>query len=246
MARPLHPASGADNAAKRPEVREKIRQALKTRHWSKLGTYHPQQGIPRTEDVKAKISKAKVGTLSARKGVSWDQEYGPERAAQMRTELASKMRSSSRLREFHWKTLGLQIWNKGKKMTPAYCKRDSDALRRKIAEDPDYLKRCLTSRRPTSLETAFQSLVDGLHLPFRYTGNGALWIGFPPLNPDFVHTSLALAIEVNGDYWHPREKTSQRIAAYKRHGWTCLVLWEKELDNAERVVQLLRRKGVIA
>jgi G:T-mismatch repair DNA endonuclease (very short patch repair protein) len=53
-------------------------------------------------------------------------------------------------------------------------------------------------------------------------------------------------IELFGDYWHnkkhfPQSNDEQSLSQhYKKYGFKCLIIWEKELKNSEKVIQKIR------
>ena len=96
-----------------------------------------------------------------------------------------------------------------------------------------------TLSQPTKPERIFMDIIKRDNLPFKYVGNGKLWIG--KLNPDFVATDGSKRlVEVFGCYWHgcwrcfPGSKSkgiplNQRLTTFKKHGYTTKIVWEHEL-----------------
>ena len=121
-------------------------------------------------------------------------------------------------------------WNKGKR----YCY-SIDTLR-KIKEARKKQKFPTTKTKP---ELIFIKLCEKHKLPFKYTGDGAFWVG--NLNPDFIESNgRKLAVEVFSDYWHspllrPNLLYSQtyhgRKEILKKMGWKVVILWECELKS---------------
>ncbi len=114
----------------------------------------------------------------------------------------------------------------------------------------DRLRQARMSRRfprsHTRIELRFEAICERYHLPFKYVGDGQLWI--ENLNPDFIHLTKPVAIEVFGDYWHrpginPIHTESKRREILSRNGWQLCVFWGSELvqPNAENTV--LERLG---
>lgn len=57
-------------------------------------------------------------------------------------------------------------------------------------------------------------------------------------NPDFLNVNGKKAvIELFGRYWHTPKDKQQRIRHYKKFGFACLVLWEKELQNPTKLTE---------
>lgn len=95
--------------------------------------------------------------------------------------------------------------------------------------------------RPTGLEKLFISFCKKYNLSFRYIGDGDLWIGNnPAMNPDFVHISLRLFLETYGSYWHDPEQEENRVKRLNALGWECLVVWDHEFDDEERLLRKIQ------
>ena len=82
-------------------------------------------------------------------------------------------------------------------------------------------------RRPTKPEKVAIELIASLRLPWRYVGDGQLWIGGK--NPDFVHEAEKRVLEIYGRYWHTEEEIPERQQHFAEHGYECDVLWEDEV-----------------
>jgi len=101
----------------------------------------------------------------------------------------------------------------------------------------------------TKPEMIFEEICKKNSLPFKYTGDGAFWIGKnPSINPDFVDCDgKKLAVEIFGDYWHspllrnniPYNQTYEgRNKILKEYGWKLVIFWETDLlrEDAEQFV----------
>jgi G:T-mismatch repair DNA endonuclease (very short patch repair protein) len=53
-------------------------------------------------------------------------------------------------------------------------------------------------------------------------------------NPDFVWLERKKIIEVFGRYWHRNDNEQEIVKAYADVGWSCLILWDDELDASVR------------
>jgi len=84
--------------------------------------------------------------------------------------------------------------------------------------------------------------------PYKYTGDGALWIG--GLNPDFAHCGdKKKLIELFGDYWHEGDvlktrgwKSTEfgRKAVFSQLGYDTLIIWESELKDKKKVIEKIK------
>ena len=69
---------------------------------------------------------------------------------------------------------------------------------------------------------------------FKFVGDGNFYIG--TLNPDFYNGEDKV-IEMFGDYWHKGENPQDRIDFFNERGYSCLVIWESDLKNIDKVLQ---------
>ena len=98
-------------------------------------------------------------------------------------------------------------------------------------------------KKPNKLEQRLTELIERNGLPFRYVGDWELIAGGKC--PDFVGTDgKKLLIELFGNYWHTvkaRETVEERVARFREHGYETLVLWEKEMDDEQRIMDRIRQ-----
>lgn len=90
-------------------------------------------------------------------------------------------------------------------------------------------KAALAQLKPTNPEQKLEALLN-YYCPkqYRYTGDGSFAIG--NLHPDFTNCDgQKKVIEVYGDYWHRGENPQDRISAFAKLNYNCLVIWEHEL-----------------
>ena len=97
-----------------------------------------------------------------------------------------------------------------------------------------------THLKPTLPEQKMQALLDYCcPESFVYTGDGSSVM--PGLNPDFTHCNgIEQVIEVFGDYWHQGENPQNLVDKYKQLGIDCLVIWEHELEEPEKVIERIK------
>ena len=114
-------------------------------------------------------------------------------------------------------------------------------------------------RHHTKPELIFEEICKNNNLPFKYTGDGAFWIGKnPAINPDFVECNgKKIAVEIFS-YWHnpllrrnirygQTYKGRKRIL--KKYGWKLVVFWQEDLErkDAERFILIeLEKHGIIS
>jgi very-short-patch-repair endonuclease len=101
-------------------------------------------------------------------------------------------------------------------------------------------------KRPTKLEQKFIEFFNRYSLPFNYCGNGSLIIGGK--NPDFVENNgRKICLEVTNKIFRekilqktPNKYEQERISHFVKYGWKCLVLWEDELNDKEKLVSNIK------
>lgn len=89
--------------------------------------------------------------------------------------------------------------------------------------------------RPTKPELKLQILLNNLYPnEWKYTGDGGIIIGGRV--PDFTNVNGKKEVmELYGNYWHKGQNPQDKIGHYKRYGFRCLVIWEEELKNPNKV-----------
>lgn len=126
----------------------------------------------------------------------------------------------------------------GRKLSPAHCASMSAAMRGRVLTR-EHVRRSLQRRPMSSLEEKFNRIVESAKLPFRFVGNGEVFIGRK--NPDFVASDgRRIAVEVfyrrhkdqfrgGVDVWK-----AEREAEFGKNGWRVLFFDETQVQ-AERV-----------
>jgi len=106
-------------------------------------------------------------------------------------------------------------------------------------EQAEVKRKRLAKKSPNKVEGLLLRFVK--KLGFKYVGNGKLWI--ERFNPDFVHKTKKIIIELFGIYWHQNdEKDKERLRAYRRAGYKTLVIWDvKLLANSDKQVMRVER-----
>lgn len=101
-------------------------------------------------------------------------------------------------------------------------------------------------RKPTAPELKLAAIIERYGLPYRYVGDGAIWI--ESCNPDFINIDGAKGIiELFGTYWHTtkikkwRDTESGRAYRYAEYGFKTLVIWENELKDEKAVVKKIKK-----
>lgn len=195
-----------------------------------------------SQKTKLHISEAKSGKPSPLKGkrLSYKTDLHPY----IRTPEIRAKTSTTKRKAFE---NGQIVWNKDKHniYSPETLKK------LKLARQKQKIP-----RHNTKPEREFVEICQRYKLPFKYTGDGQIWIG--GVNPDFVDCNgRKIAVDIFGDYWHTPlfRKTAVeftyteegRKAALKEYGWKLVVIWQSELglpDAEERILAKLRKVGI--
>jgi hypothetical protein len=96
--------------------------------------------------------------------------------------------------------------------------------------EPEFLDMIFKSRdiRPTSIERRLITVIKDYKLPYRYVGDGEIWIARKC--PDFINTNSGKKlIEAQGDYWHTKEESKEREEHFAKYGFKTLFIWESEM-----------------
>lgn len=103
--------------------------------------------------------------------------------------------------------------------------------------------------KPNKPETGINNILNELYPnQWKYTGDGSVIIG--GLNPDFTNVNgKKEVIELFGDWWHSDKKIQNRwkssengrIEVFKQYGFNCLVIWERELKDKQKVVDKIKQ-----
>lgn len=209
-------------------------------------------------ETKRRISEATKGIprgpmpLQQRQNLSKSlkgQKRGPTTAA-----VALKISNALKGREFSAATrMRMSNSHKGKILTQSHKNAISLTLKKSMTperlafmgeivkkrwQDPDYQQKMRKAfwTRPTSIELIFMKILGSLNLglTYTYTGDLVFWIG--GRNPDFARRGHSKkCIELYGDYWHRNDDPQERIDHFAKYGWECLVIWEHELRDEQKV-----------
>ena len=108
----------------------------------------------------------------------------------------------------------------------------------------------------TKPEKIFEDICIKYNLPFIFNGHGPVVIN--RATPDFIYTSLKIAVEIFGDYYHGqwfgfkglryKSTVKGRREQLKAEGYKLIVFWESDImrEDADKfVLRKLKKKGVI-
>ena len=203
-----------DNPAKRPEVKEKMK---KINH----GTFIERFGEERAKIICEKLREKLSGINHPTKNKTYEEIYGIEKANELKD-----LRRKSISKNIHCE------WTD---------KRRAENSNRvlKLWQDKEYRERTLKNmlknryNKPTSFERKISDLCIKYNLPFMYCGNGNFFVGTK--NPDFIHKTKPIAIEVFSNFFKisvfgsVENYINERTAYFHEYGYEVIFIGEEEV-----------------
>ena len=127
---------------------------------------------------------------------------------------------------------------------PEVARKQGNSMRKRWS-DPEYKKQTVRAilkgmgKKPNKAEAKLEDLLTQHNLLFRFVGDGQIIIG--GMCPDYAnYNGDKQLIELYGDYWHKGDDPQDRIDAFKKYGYDCLVVWEHELRDENKVLNRVR------
>lgn len=210
----------------------------------KQGTHWRKHFPDKAREVSRKMSISHTGRPTSRKGKTWEEEYGVDKAAEMRVHASNlhtgmKYSTESRAR----RSLAFSGKN-----NPNYGKSLSSGAKEKLRikskerwQTAEFVQKQMRARgvSPNKIELKFEVyLQQELGLSYKYVGDGQFILAGKC--PDFINTNgQKKLIELYGDYWHKGEDPQPRIDLFKQYGYETLIVWEHELEEIELKEKIL-------
>jgi hypothetical protein len=179
------------------------------------------------------------------KGKSYYEIYGDRAEEVLEKHRVGCAIAGNRDRELH-KNLAIEQW-KRQKQDPVFMKNFISKVgvvnwysRATPEEKEKRLRKVFSGKKHTSIEIKLEELLnDAFPDQWNYVGDGKLWIGQPPANPDFVHRHMNTVIEMNGTYWHRNDNPQDRIDHFAKFGFECIVFTDKDLIDPDKIIKEL-------
>lgn len=201
------------------------------------------RGKKRSEEARRNISIGHLGQPGWNTGLKGC--YSQQRINQMRLRMLGSQihkgyKHSIEVREAHSRRMKALWADKNspfnrevfsKRMKALWANKDS------VYNAEGFLQRRAQAQRwsPNKRESKLIELIERNNLPFRYVGDGSLWI--ERRNPDFINTDgKKQLVELFGDYWHADDDSQSRIEIYAKYGFETLIIWEHELKEPHKVL----------
>lgn len=123
---------------------------------------------------------------------------------------------------------------------------------KRLWKQGNFVKKQMRARHvhPNKPEKKLTHILERNKFPFHYVGDGEVTIG--GLCPDFIHDNGdKKVIELFGRVFHDPDFTFRgqirwhqqywgRMAYYSQFGYRCLIIWDNELVNEEKVVERIK------
>jgi len=94
------------------------------------------------------------------------------------------------------------------------------------------------NNKQTSIEKKVFNILEKLYKgQWQFAGDGKFNI--EGKFPDFWNGDHKI-IEVYGSYWHTKKDELERIRYFNKRGYDCLVLWDTQIKNKEKVEELIK------
>jgi very-short-patch-repair endonuclease len=185
------------------------------------GKRHWCYGRKRTKETKNKISKSRLGKYGGKNNPFFGKHHTKKFKIFISKANTGRTHTLNKFQRKEISKRQKELW-----ADPIYAKRIILKMRK------DFFSQ---KRNPTSLEIKVMNMLKKLKIKFRFTGNSRFMIG--KKFPDILLLGFKKVIEVNGWYWHKGETNKNIKSYYKKYGYECLVLWQKEINKNSKLVE---------
>lgn len=227
--------------SKRSDEFKKIRSELTRSKWK------DPNDIRNSKEYRKRCSKRNKENWKDPTNVFNSKSYRLKRSESLKKEW-SKENSIFRTKEVqNKKSIALkEIWkDPNSKFRSKEYKENRTKKSIELWKDPIYIKKVQDAShiRPNKPETFLINLFKDLNLNYEYTGDMSFIIGGK--NPDFTNKEKMKVIDFFGSWYHSEEIRKQsredheksRIEHFEKEGYKCLIIWEEELKEVEKVIK---------
>lgn len=203
-----------------PEIKHKLSESHKGKMRSpehRLRLSEALKGKPKSPQHRQRMSEVRIGRPGHPHADEWKQ--------MMSTVQTGRVFSPETLAKMAKAKEGIYDGEKN----PFFGKHHTLETIAQMLQNRQYL-------RPNKAELKLLAILEPFS--FEYVGNGQLIIGGK--SPDFWNGDHKL-IELYGDYWHRGEDSQKRVDYFANYGYGCLVIWEDELKDREKVLSKITR-----
>jgi very-short-patch-repair endonuclease len=204
---------------------------------------------PHTEETKKRLSLSHMGKKPSKesilKGIQTKKDKGYKHSEETKKKIGLGNKGKKRTEEeriLMSKNIKNDIVNGKRKLPPNKLgthrtqeqKDKQRDIMKKIA-NPKWVKKCLARRPKSSLEIKMENILNKLQLPYKFVGNGEVFVG--KKNPDFVHNTEKIAIEV---YYRKHKQMfrgdvdgwkADRTEIFTKEGWRIIFFDETQVNE---------------
>ena len=193
---------------------------------------------------KEKADEYRLKKSLERKGKSFDEIYGKERAEEISKKI-SENNIGKKISNETKDIMSIKKKEQWKDPNVSYNQKEWREMKGRNSkarwQDPEFCRKMQESFhiRPNKPETLLINLFSELQLNYKYVGDFSVIINGK--SPDFVDEEKKLVIEFFGSWWHGEKyrndgisnenHTQQRIEHFQQQGYKCLIIWETELQE---------------
>lgn len=120
--------------------------------------------------------------------------------------------------------------------------------KRKQWHDPVFMAKMMEAFavKPTKPEKALDNILSNHFPEYQYNGDGRLGVTLAGMVPDWINVNGNKEVIELFSYWHVRSDTTWsrtelgRIMAYNSLGFKCLIIWDNELKDTDKLINKIR------
>lgn len=199
-----------------------------------------------------KANELKNRVRSRVNGKTYEELYGEEKSKITKQKISKKLKGRKERRKEIKDDMSYKKKIQWEDPKSTY---NSKEFRKKKSEEgkrnwknPEYIKKIQKGLHncPNKSETVLINLFKDLNLDYKFVGDWSLNIDGK--NPDFINYKSKKLIEFFGSYYHDTiVETSrevheiERINHFKKNGYECLIIWEEELQDLNKLSEKLIR-----
>lgn len=194
-------------------------------------------------EVATKIRKAASERML---GKTWEKLYGKEKSDWMKENQSIKLTGRKETRPEVLLDMSIKKKRHWDDPNSSYNSKEFRELKSEEGKqhwkDPEYIKKIQAGlhNSPNGPEKILIEIIELLNLDYEFVGD---WkISIDGRNPDFINYSKNKLIEHFGSYYHDtivnmtrEEHEQERIDHFKKNGYKCLIIWQDELKDLEKV-----------
>lgn len=197
------------------ETKRRIREVKRKQH------IIPRTAFKRGEH-RSPATEFKKGIIPYNKGKTLEELFGEERAKEIRRKTSESHK-------------GQKPWHAGRGW-PEWVRKKLSEVHKGKRLSSEHLRNILRANavKPNKSELRLLGILRSIDPNWRYVGDGSLIIDGKC--PDFWDGGNRL-VELFGEFWHRDDDPQERIGFFASRGYDCVVVWDFELGDVERVIR---------